>query len=98
MSRKETGNREYKDNVFRMLFGNEEKSIELYNAIKGTNYTADTVKINSLQNPFFFGVLRNDLSFTVEDKLINLIEHQASLNPNMGLRFVEKGDGILRQK
>jgi len=88
MSKKETGNLKYKDNVFRLLFGNEEKSIELYNAIKGTNYTADKVKINSLQNPFFFGVLRNDLSFTVEDKLITLLEHQSSLNPNMGLRFL----------
>ncbi|MCL1793922.1 MAG: Rpn family recombination-promoting nuclease/putative transposase [Oscillospiraceae bacterium] len=32
--------------------------------------------------------MRNDLSFTVEDKLIVLLEHQASLNPNMGLRFL----------
>jgi len=62
--------KEYKDNVFRLLFGDEVKSIELYNAIKGTNYKAETVKMNTLQNPFFFGDLRNDISFTVEDKLM----------------------------
>ena len=88
MCKKTDGNKEYKDSVFRLLFGNESKSIELYNAIKGTNHKADAVKMNTIQNPFFFGALRNDLSFTVEDKLIVLLEHQASLNPNMGLRFL----------
>jgi predicted transposase/invertase (TIGR01784 family) len=88
MGKKRTGNKEYKDNVFRLLFGDETKSAELYNAIKGTNYKADTVKMNTLQNPLFFGDLRNDVSFTVEDKLIILLEHQSSINPNMGLRFL----------
>jgi len=81
------GNREYKDNVFRLLFGNKSKSAELYNAIKGTNYTADEISINTLQNPLFAG-LRNDISFSVENKFIVLIEHQSSVNPNMGLRFL----------
>ena len=58
-------NREYKDNVFRLLFSDESKSAELYNAIKGTRYAPNAVKINTIQNPFFFGVLRNDISFTV---------------------------------
>jgi predicted transposase/invertase (TIGR01784 family) len=88
MCKKADGNKEYKDNVFRLLFGSEDKSIELYNAIKGTKYKAETVKINTLQNPFFFRTLRNDLSFTVEDRLIILLEHQSSVNPNMGLRFL----------
>jgi len=88
MCKKLDGNREYKDSVFRLLFGSEDKSIELYNAIKGTDYTADMVTINTLVNPFFFSTLRNDLSFTVGDKLIILLEHQSSLNPNMGLRFL----------
>ena len=44
MCKKATGNREYKDTVFRLLFGNEDKSAELYNAIKGTSYTADKIK------------------------------------------------------
>ena len=88
MCKKITGNREYKDNVFRLLFGDEIKSAELYNALKDTNYTADTIKMNTLQNPFFFGDFRNDISFTVEDRLIILLEHQSSVNPNMGLRFL----------
>ena len=85
MSNKNTVNRVYKDNVFRLLFGEENKSAELYNAIKGTNYDAKAIIMNTLQNPLFVG-LRNDISFTVEDKFIILIEHQSSINPNMGLR------------
>ena len=88
MCKEITGNREYKDNVFRLLFGDESKSAELYNAIKGTNYAPNVLKMNTIQNPFFFGVFRNDVSFTVEDKLIVLFEHNSSINPNMGLRFL----------
>jgi predicted transposase/invertase (TIGR01784 family) len=88
MCKKVEANREYKDNVFRLLFGDEEKSAELYSAISGKDYKSDMIKMNTIQNPFFYGVLRNDLSFTVENKLIILLEHQASLNPNMGLRFL----------
>ena len=88
MSDNITGNREYKDSVFRLLFSEKSKSAELYNAIKGTNYIPDVLKINTIQNPFFFGVLRNDISFTVENKLIVLLEHNSSINPNMSLRFL----------
>ena len=86
MSDNITGNREYKDNVFRLLFGDESKSAELYNAIKGTNYTPNVLKMNTIQNPLYYGGLRNDVSFTVEDKLVILLEHQSTINPNMGLR------------
>ncbi|MCL2159329.1 MAG: Rpn family recombination-promoting nuclease/putative transposase [Oscillospiraceae bacterium] len=88
MGKKETGNREYKDGVFRLLFADKAKTAELYNSIKGTSYTANDVKIYTLENPFFFGGFRNDLAFTIGGKLIILIEHQASINPNMGLRFL----------
>ena len=88
MCKKLTGDREYKDNIFRLLFGNEDKSVELYNAINGTNYTPDAIKMNMLQNPFFFGPFRNDVSFMIGDKLIVLFEHNSSINPNMGLRFL----------
>ena len=40
-----SGNREYKDSVFRLLFGSEDKSAEIYNAIKGTDYKPEAVKM-----------------------------------------------------
>ena len=88
MCKEITGNREYKDSVFRLLFGNENNSAELYNAIKGTKHTPDMLKMNTIQNPFFFGTLRNDISFDIEDRLIALYEHNSSINPNIGLRFL----------
>jgi hypothetical protein len=86
MCKQENIYREYKDNVFRLLFGDEDKSAELYNALRGTNYTADVITMNTLQNPIYYGGLRNDVSFVVEDKHIILFEHQSTLSPNMGLR------------
>ena len=80
-------NKKYKDNVFCLLFDNEQKAVELYNAIKGTNYKPEDIIMNTLQNPIFVG-LQNDISFTVEDKFVILIEHQSSINPNMPLRFL----------
>ena len=35
-------NREYKDRVFKLIFGNEERkdlTLSLYNAVNGSNYT-----------------------------------------------------------
>ena len=82
----EKANKEYNDNVFRLLFKDENKSVELYNAINGTNYDANAVSMNILQSPLFFGTLRNDISFTLDDKFVILIEHQSTINPNMPLR------------
>ena len=82
----EKANRQYKDNAFRFLFKDKKNAVELYNAIAGTNYSADTVKMNMLESALFFGSFRNDVSFTLDDKFVIVIEHQASINPNMPLR------------
>ena len=80
-------NRKYKDSVFTWLFGEKDKLAELYNAISGTNYTPDDINITTLQNVIFMGRV-NDIAFTLGDRLIVLIEHQSSINPNMPLRFL----------
>jgi hypothetical protein len=79
-------NREYKSSVFTTLFGNKEKIIELYGAIEGKVFPDNVdVKINTLQNALFLGRL-NDVSFTIVDKLVILIEHQSTINENMPMR------------
>ena len=80
-------NRKYKDSVFTRLFGEKDKLAELYNAINGTNYTPDDINITTLQNTIFVGRV-NDIAFTLGNRLIVLIEHQSSVNPNMPLRFL----------
>jgi hypothetical protein len=82
---KDNTNKKYKDSVFTKLFGEKDKIAELYNAIHDTNYTHDDITLLTLENIIFIG-RANDLSFTVDNKLIVLMEHQATINPNMPLR------------
>lgn len=78
----------YKDSVFRKLFSDKDKLIELFNAIEGTNYSnADEVKITTLEDVIFAGV-QNDISFQIGNEFVVLNEHQSTLNPNMPFRFL----------
>lgn len=79
-------NREYKDSLFRLVFGQSEKMIELYNAIFDTNYPPDTkIDINTIEE-VFDKTQKNDISFTIDGTYIMLSEHQSTINPNMPLR------------
>ena len=81
-------NRTYKDTVFRMLFSEKEKLIELYNAIYDTNYTADTpVDINTIEE-VLYKKLKNDIAFTIAKQFIVLTEHQSSISENLPLRYL----------
>jgi hypothetical protein len=79
-------NKKYKDSVFRNLFNDKEKLLELYNAIYETNYKdAQAITINTLEDVLYIG-MKNDISFMIDDTLV-LIEHQSTINENMPLRM-----------
>jgi predicted transposase YdaD len=81
-------NREYKNSVFAALFSNPEALRELYSAIGGVDLPVDIpIGINTLSDVLIKGKI-NDVSFTVDDRLIVLIEHQSTLNYNMPLRLL----------
>jgi hypothetical protein len=81
-------NRKYKDSVFTLLFGEKNNLLELYNAIRNTNYGRDTdIRITTLENVLFMERI-NDISFVIEGKLVVLIEHQSTVNPNMPLKML----------
>lgn len=88
VSRRKRVKRNHKDNVFRMLFSDENMLLMLYNAINDTNY-ADTslLKITTLENAVYMSV-KNDVSCMVDMRL-ELYEHQSSVNPNMPLRDLD---------
>ena len=72
-------NRNYKDTLFRRLFNTQEKLLELYNALFGTDYKdRSAIKINTLENILFMG-MRNDISFVIYGVLV-LLEHQSTMN------------------
>ena len=76
-------NRKYKDSVFRMLFNEKDKLIELYNAIFDTDYTEDDrVDITTIED-VIFKTMKNDISFVMDGKFVLLVEHQSSINNNM---------------
>ena len=79
-------NKNYKDTVFRLLFGKDRNELlNLYNALNDTNYTnADDLTINTLEEAIYVS-MRNDVSFVFQEDL-NLYEHQSTLNPNLPLR------------
>ena len=77
--------RKHKDTVFRMLFREKDKLLELYNALNGTDYeNPEKLEVYTLENAIYLGV-KNDVSFLLDSEL-NLYEQQASYNPNMPLR------------
>ena len=83
-----TTKRNYKDTVFRMLFGSEEykeNTLALYNAMNGSSYEdPNDLELNTIEDAIYMGV-KNDVSFIVGDEM-NLWEHQSTFNPNMPLR------------
>ena len=84
-------NRTYKDSVFSLFLGEPERLIEVYNAVEGTNYPADTpVQINTLEDVLWRDQI-NDLSFVLDGQMVILIEHQSTVNENMALRMLLYG-------
>ncbi|MGN0250380.1 MAG: hypothetical protein ACI4EH_03305 [Oliverpabstia sp.] len=77
----------YKDRMFRMIFSNKEKLLELYNAVSGKNYDdPELLTINTLENAIYMS-MKNDISFLIDARL-SLYEHQSTYNPNIPLRFL----------
>ena len=78
-------NRKYKDRLFKKVFGTKKDLLELYNALNGSNYqNPDEIKINTIENFIYMG-MKNDVSFLFTD-VLNLYEHQSTVNPNLPLR------------
>ncbi|MGN0402497.1 MAG: hypothetical protein ACI4HQ_09620 [Acetatifactor sp.] len=77
--------RKYKDTLFRMIFQEPEKLLELYNAVNGTDYqNPEELQIVTLENAIYMN-MKNDLACIIDCRM-NLYEHQSSVNANMPLR------------
>ena len=86
-------NREYKDRVFKFIFGNpdnKEWTLSLYNAVNGSSYSnPDDIQFNTIDDAVYMS-MKNDVSFIILNEM-NLWEHQSSFNPNMPMRFLTYG-------
>ena len=86
---KET-NVEYKDRLFKFIFGNPDNrqwTLDLYNAVNGTDYSdPNEIQFNTIGD-FLYLKMRNDASFIIRFEM-NLWEAQSTYNPNMPMRFL----------
>lgn len=71
-----SGNKKYRDTVFCSYFNESMRLLSLCNAILGTNYEDESkLDINTLEG-IFFDDQKNDISCTIENHFLVLLEHQ----------------------
>jgi len=81
-------NKKHKDSVFSKLFSSPELLRELYSAIEGVDVPKDAIiDINTLSDALFMKRI-NDLSFTIDNRIVVLIEHQSTISRNIPVRIL----------
>jgi len=81
-------NKKHKSSVFSTLFSTPEALRELYSAIEGIEIPKDAIiDINTLSDVLFMEQI-NDVSFTIDDRIVVLIEHQSTINENVPIRLL----------
>ena len=90
MKPKETKvNREFKDGMFRTLFSDKGKMLELYNAVSDEpmgSEAIDNIEELTIDTPLYIGS-RNDLAFSIKGKSMFFSEQQSTKSGNMSLRL-----------
>ena len=90
MSENKGMNRQYRDRLFKFIFGNPEHkewTLSLYNAMNGTNYTnPDSIQLTTIEDAVYMG-MKNDTSFLVTE-VMNFWEQQSTFNPNLPMRIL----------
>ena len=72
--------------MFSTLFSNPDVLREVYSAIEGVDIPSDAIiEINTLSDVLYMQQI-NDLSFTIDDRIVVLIEHQSTINDNVPVR------------
>ena len=94
--RQSTEIRQYKDNVFCLLYRDKNNLLDLYNGLNDTNYTnVDDLTVTTLKGGVYMKY-KNDASFVFGQDLY-MFEQQSSRNPNMPLRFLHYLSDVYRQ-
>ena len=83
-------NRQYKDRLFKFIFGNPENkewTLSLYNAMNHSSHTnPDDIIFTTIEDAVYMS-MKNDVSFLIADNM-SLYEQQSTFNPNMPMRFL----------
>lgn len=85
-NRRQISNREVKSSAFTTYFSNPDNAAKLYAALNDTGpVSPNDITYTTLQGVLFM-VRKNDMAFTVKNKILIISEHQSTLNANMPLR------------
>ena len=82
-------NREFKDGMFRTLFNDKEKMLELYNAVSEKQMgeeALENIETLTIETPLYIGS-RNDLAFSINGKSMFFCEQQSTKSGNIALRM-----------
>jgi hypothetical protein len=78
----------YKDSAFSFIFSDPDTLRELYGAIADVELPPDIpVTINTLEGVLYRNLL-NDISFEIDRRLVIILEHQSTINPNLPVRIL----------
>ena len=81
-----SANDKYRDSLFRSFFNEPNRLLALCNSVLNTSYDDPTkLQINTLEG-ILFNSQRNDISCTIDNHFLVLVEHQSSVNNNMPFR------------
>ena len=82
---KNISNREVKDSAFTTFFGEPENASKLYAALGEEEVSPEDITYVTLEGVLFIA-RKNDLAFTVKNRVLVISEHQSTINENMPLR------------
>lgn len=80
-------NREVKASAFTAYFGEPENAAQLFSALNGEEVKPEDIVYTALEGVLFVA-RKNDMAFTVKNKILVISEHQSTINYNMPLRSI----------
>jgi hypothetical protein len=86
-------NQKYRAGVLEDILSETKICLEVYNALSGENFPLDTTIMNVTLEDVLYKNKINDVAFLIkgendeDNKIVVLIEHQSTVNPNMPFRF-----------
>ena len=84
---KEISNREVKSSAFTAFFGEPENAAQLYSALAGEEVAPEDIEYHTLEDVLYVA-RKNDMAFSVKNRILVISEHQSTINKNMPLRSI----------
>lgn len=85
--KKNISNTEIKSSAFTAFFSEPENAAQLFSALDGQEVSPEDITYTTLEGVLFVA-RKNDMAFTVKNKVLVISEHQSTINYNMPLRSI----------